>query len=160
MVTKPLPNGYPEELQTVGDHLRAIRLDRNLRQHQVAEIIGVSGCTINFWENNIHTPRAQYWGNIIAFLGYDPAYIEGNSLAVVLQNYRRQHGLSVQALGGQLGVAGSTICDWEQGKKVKYARSQQLKTFCASIGRNNVAIPYYNFQDDVSFSEKAQSHES
>jgi len=45
---KPLPLGYPQILKTLGDHLRKRRLDLNLLQKEVAEIIGVDETTIYY----------------------------------------------------------------------------------------------------------------
>ena len=47
---KPKPDGYPEKLETIGEHLRARRLDLFLFQKDVAKILNVSTCTIENWE--------------------------------------------------------------------------------------------------------------
>ena len=43
---------YPEERRTLGDHIRAARLERGLLQREVAEAIGVRCGTVNKWECN------------------------------------------------------------------------------------------------------------
>ena len=69
---KPLPKGYPPTLDKVGDHLRKVRLDKKLRQKDVAKIIGVTEDCIYRWEKNKTYPFISYWPKIIEFLGYDP----------------------------------------------------------------------------------------
>ena len=71
MVLKPLPDGYSIQLQTIGDHLRKARMDRELLQKDVANIIGVSEDTITFWERNRHQPMKKYLPRIMKFLGYE-----------------------------------------------------------------------------------------
>lgn len=49
------------------------RLDLNLSQPQVAELINVTTDTITNWELNRNTPELTYIPKIISFLGYIPA---------------------------------------------------------------------------------------
>ncbi len=62
----------PEELNTLGDHLRRRRLVLKLLQRQVAEQIGVEKESIHNWEGNHSKPGVQYMPAIIRFLGYNP----------------------------------------------------------------------------------------
>ena len=68
----PPSAAYPRELVTLGDHIRARRLDRGLGQRDVARLIGVSTSTINGWETVGREPEVRYLPAIIAFLGYNP----------------------------------------------------------------------------------------
>ncbi|WP_425602311.1 helix-turn-helix domain-containing protein [Luteolibacter yonseiensis] len=52
----PLPKAYPLKVETVGDHIRAVRLRRGLEQSEVAEILGVSKETVWNWENHRNAP--------------------------------------------------------------------------------------------------------
>ena len=63
---------YPNVLNTIGDHVRAVRLQRGMLQREVAELIGVRRGTINKWERNRGEPRAADVPKIIRFLGYEP----------------------------------------------------------------------------------------
>jgi len=47
---KPKLECYPKEINTLGDHFRSCRLDRNLLQGQVAEEIGVDKTTVCNWK--------------------------------------------------------------------------------------------------------------
>ena len=69
---KPKPVRYPKELKSLGNHIRARRIDLGLLQSQVAELIGVHPMAITNWEGNASRPPVQYIPAIIRFLGYDP----------------------------------------------------------------------------------------
>jgi DNA-binding XRE family transcriptional regulator len=63
--SKPRPVSYPKEINTLGDHIRARRLDLNLLQKQVADRIGVHELTITNWECNATVPEVRYIPAII-----------------------------------------------------------------------------------------------
>ena len=63
---------YPKELNTLGDHIRAKRLDLGLLQREVAGIIGVTTDTITNWEKNRNKPMNWHSLKINKFLGYSP----------------------------------------------------------------------------------------
>ncbi|MGV7222237.1 MAG: helix-turn-helix transcriptional regulator [Nitrospinales bacterium] len=63
---------YPNELNTLGDHIRKRRLDLELLQKDVAGIIGVTSDTIYNWENNRFQPHIRLISEIMTFLEYCP----------------------------------------------------------------------------------------
>ena len=63
---------YPEELVTLGDHIRKRRLDEELTQGQLAELLEVTVSTVNNWERGRNAPDVQARSRIIPWLGYDP----------------------------------------------------------------------------------------
>jgi len=63
---KPKDSRYPAKLKTIGDRLRAKRLDLGLHQKDVATIIGVTVDTICYWENGRVKPSAQWLPKIRA----------------------------------------------------------------------------------------------
>lgn len=65
--TKPCHKPYPKELKTYGDHIRKKRLDLNLKQSEVAKIIGVTTDTIINWELNRRTPKSSQIHKILSF---------------------------------------------------------------------------------------------
>lgn len=69
---KPCHKPYPKELITYGDHIRKKRLDLNLLQKEVAEILHVTEDTITGWESGRSNPMTHYIPRIISFLGYSP----------------------------------------------------------------------------------------
>ena len=54
---KPKVFAYAPELKTLGDHVRARRLDLGLFQKDVAELVGVSTDTVTNWEKNRSEPE-------------------------------------------------------------------------------------------------------
>jgi len=137
------PEGYPGTLLTLGGHIRKRRLDLRLLQRELAERINCTEESIYHWENNKNYPKIMHLPKIIEFLGYDPEYKGGNSLAVTLWNYRRKHGLTLKKLGKIIGVDETTILWWERGQALKMLRSKQrLQAFLEHEGMIDVEIPF------------------
>jgi len=114
---KPGDRAYPVELKRIGDHLKKRRLELGLLQRDVAERIGVTKCTIQYWENNRVAPAVRFIPRISEFLGYDPgADAHSSSLAEQLKNQRRKLGLSQKKLASLLGIDQSSVAGWETEK--------------------------------------------
>ncbi len=94
---------YPEQLETVGDHIRKKRLDDGLLQRELAEILGVEKTTVSSWERNRVAPSTGYGPSIVGFLGYAPID-PGCSLPAQLKAYRWVHGISQLVLVRRLGL--------------------------------------------------------
>lgn len=62
----------PTDLITIGDHIRKKRIELDIFQKEVAEIIDVSEDCITFWEKGRSSPQKRYLEKIKLFLGYDP----------------------------------------------------------------------------------------
>ena len=122
------PARYPNEINSLGDHIRARRLDLKLLQTQVADQIGVHELTITGWERNATIPEVRYMPGIIQFLGYNPLPA-AISLSERLSTARRTLGLSQRKMAAKLGVDPATLMGWEAGrhqpspKKLKLAES-------------------------------------
>ncbi len=58
--------------QTLGEHLRRARVDRNLTNVQVAQMLGVAYQTVERWEHNRNPISPKSRLKIVAFIGYDP----------------------------------------------------------------------------------------
>lgn len=112
---KPLPDKYPKEINTLGDHIRARRIDLRLLQKEVAEKIGVDETTIINWERRRTAPGLRFIARIIEFLGYDPIP-EPESFPERLKAYRYRRGLSQKKLAIALEIDPSTITNWEVGR--------------------------------------------
>ena len=80
MGKRPSNPAYPEELNTVGDHLRKVRLDRRLSQANVARILNTSETRVTAWELNRNRPTAKFAKAILEFLGYIPFSLDGCAL--------------------------------------------------------------------------------
>lgn len=112
---RPKPDGYPKCLSSLGDHLRAQRIDRGLFQSQVAAQIGVHELTICNWESNESQPALRWIPAVVRFLGYDPAN-SPSSFPERLVATRRALGLSQRKLASRLGVDPATVQGWETSK--------------------------------------------
>lgn len=64
----PKPSGYPKELVTLGDQLKAKRLDLGLLQREVAELVGVTEFTIHNWERGKTRVSKLYLCSVVKFL--------------------------------------------------------------------------------------------
>ncbi len=89
----------------MGDHLRKVRLDRELSQPDVAKILKVSTDMVTCWELNRNQPTAKFSRAIIEFLGYLPFTLEGCSLGEQLYYARLIAGKT------QMQVAELISCD-------------------------------------------------
>jgi transcriptional regulator with XRE-family HTH domain len=68
--------GYPEVPSSIGEHLRRVRLDRDLWQKDVAREIGCSAASLLNWEKGRAEPELRFLPAILRFLGYDPRALE------------------------------------------------------------------------------------
>ena len=110
------PFGYPKTLNTLGDHIRKKRLDLELLQKDVANIIGTTESTIWNWENNYVSPSLSYIPKIIEFLGYIPYDISNKTLGDKLLIHRKLLGFSQRKFALLIGIDPSTLGKWERGK--------------------------------------------
>jgi transcriptional regulator with XRE-family HTH domain len=125
---RPMRGNFPSRINSLGDHIRARRLDLQLFQKQVADQIGVHETTITGWKGNATIPEVRYMPAIIQFLGYNP--LPGaNSLSERLNTARRSLGLSQRKMAAKLGVDPATLMGWEAG------RHQPIGKSLALIGR-------------------------
>jgi len=105
---------YPAQLETLGDHIRAARLERGMLQRDVAELIGVRRGTINKWERNRGEQCARDVPQILDFLGYDP-FPEPQRIEERMRLWRLRNGLSARAAARRIGAGEATWAAWERG---------------------------------------------
>jgi DNA-binding transcriptional regulator YiaG len=65
-------NAGPEQLHTLGDHLRRRRLTLKLPQEEAAKQLGVGRASLHHWEQDRQKPGAASLPAIVRFLGYNP----------------------------------------------------------------------------------------
>ena len=97
---------------TIGEHLRAKRRERRLRQCDVGDQIGVRAETIANWEKEKAVPQIAFMPAIIRFLGYDPTP-EPRTLADRMRSYRQRLGLSITEAALRAGVDESSWGSWD-----------------------------------------------
>jgi len=64
--------GYPATPKTMGEQIRKRRLDLDLRQIDVAKIVGCDEMTVVNWEKGYATPRINHMPKVVEFLGFNP----------------------------------------------------------------------------------------
>jgi transcriptional regulator with XRE-family HTH domain len=129
---RPKNPKYPNKLKTLGDHIRAKRLDLRLEQQDVAKMIGVDAGSINNWELNHCAPAVRYYPKIVDFLGYcniQYPVTAGDQLRL----YRMYIGYSIKRLAKFLGVDPTSVQSWETGKRkpTRYAMDKMEKLWQA-----------------------------
>lgn len=113
--SKAAARNYPQNPETIGEHLRKQRIDRGLSQAELAEIFEVSADCITYWENNRSNPQITYYPKIHQFLGFCTANFDESKFCDFIKSYRWENGISCKELGFLLKVATSTVRGWERG---------------------------------------------
>ena len=98
---------------TIGEHIRAKRRERELRQRDVGDQIGVGAETIANWEKEKAVPQIAFMPAIVRFLGYDPTP-EPTTLADRMRSYRKRLGLSIKEAALRARVDESSWGSWER----------------------------------------------
>jgi DNA-binding transcriptional regulator YiaG len=65
---KPKDSRYPSSITTIGDRLRAKRMDAGLEQKDIAIHLGVSEDSVCYWENGRVYPSPASFSKILSFL--------------------------------------------------------------------------------------------
>ena len=108
------------EPRSIGDHIRQHRLRLGLGQKAFARTLKVTQFSIINWERGHTQPtRPSVLRRIVDFLSYDPDPPAGvATLPDRLRAKRRQMGWGQRELAKALGVDGSTVTRWEQGRTI------------------------------------------
>ena len=123
---KPILNA-PSQLITFGDHIKQKRLEKEILQKEVAEIIGVDEATIHNWEvGKIARVPTKCALPVTKFLGYCPVETfthEGQRLST----FCRYAGISQKKLSSMIGSDESYIYNWEKGiRQIPFEKSDAL----------------------------------
>jgi len=132
-IDKPLSSLYPQELETIGDHLKKARLDRKMLQKELGAVLGVTACTIKNWEKGHKTPSHNYLPKICDFLSYCPlAEQQPVHFGHKLNLFRRYRlGLSLEQCASIIGVYSATLAEIEDKNVIRFKRVE--KTICTFI---------------------------
>jgi len=104
--------------ETLGDHIRTVRMQRKLLQREVADKLGVDKTSIYNWESNRSQPELRYMPGIIDFLGHNPLPSATTGWGERLVQRRMILGLSQKEAAKRLGIDPSTLARWERGERV------------------------------------------
>ena len=107
--------------RTLAEHIKRMRLFRNLYQRDVAKQMGVDKATVANWEKGKTAPPITFIPAVIAFLGYDPFDVP-QALPEQMLAYRRRLGLSAKSASEQLGVDPGSWLAWEHGTTAPWPR--------------------------------------
>lgn len=123
---KPQPKGYTGECQTVGDHIKKVRMDKKLLQQEVANILGVNVLTIGNWENGKAKPVPKSIISVIQFLGYTPDCVQDfPQLLNPVFAFRLKHNYTQKQLAQLTGLDKTTIQAIEAGTRTMIDRTRK-----------------------------------
>lgn len=127
-VPKPKPVGYPAALETLGDHVKAARLERELLQQQVADVIGVSTDTIQNWEAKRNEIKLMHIPAVTKFLGYCLVhYLPEGGWKQTLLNYRKQQGWNLVKMARTLNVDERSLSKIERSGKLSRRLEEKIR---------------------------------
>jgi DNA-binding XRE family transcriptional regulator len=109
--TQTLPN----ELRTIGDHIKARRIHLHFFQNDVAKQIGVHFASIQNWERNLGVPMPCHIPGVMRFLGYVP-FPKPETQSEILRSVRICCGWTQGDLAKATGCAESSVGRWESGE--------------------------------------------
>lgn len=115
---------YPEELKTIGDHLRKRRLDLGLRQKDLGALVGAAKPTVDAWEHRGTRPKPDVLRRIVDLLGYEPEEATSPTFLVQkLSAVRRELRLARSQIAEILGLSYEALWAWETGRRRPRGRS-------------------------------------
>ncbi len=141
---------YPATLETLGDHIRTVRLNRQQYQKDAAAAIGVSVESIIHWELGQTKVMIRHYPQIMAYLGYCP--VPGRdgtpSLGELVRLHRIHRGLSLglkppARVGSILGrsAGGSRTCGGCSSKSKNSAIQRTRATRQPDLDRHPSQTP-------------------
>ena len=107
-----------EPPRTLGERLRAWRLQRGLEQRDVAAMLGVRPATYGRWERDQKQPAIKLMPGVLTLLGPGSSATEKSLPEERLLSARQLLGLSQAGLAEKLGVDRGAVSDWERGVRL------------------------------------------
>ena len=107
-----------EPPRTLGERLKAWRLEQRLQQRDVASMLGVRPATYGRWERDQKRPAIKFMPGVLTLLGPDPSATQKSLPGERLLSARQLLGLSQAGLAEKLGVDRGTVGDWERGVRL------------------------------------------
>ena len=101
--------------RTLGERLKAWRLERGLEQRDVAAMLGVRPATYGRWERDQKRPAIRLMPGVLTLLGPGSFETPKSLSGARLLSARQLLGLSQAGLAEKLGVDRGTVGDWERG---------------------------------------------
>jgi transcriptional regulator with XRE-family HTH domain len=116
IVIKTKPKGYPGNLNHIGDHIKAKRLNGRLQVKELAKILNITPATLINWEQGNNKPTTTHNKAVINFLGYCPLPTTLKLIKSIGQQVRLKRmyeGLTAKQLARIIGIDTTTILRWE-----------------------------------------------
>lgn len=127
----------PKALNTIGDHIRAWRINNNLLQKDIAKMLQVTEDTITGWENGRVAPGIRQIPKINQLLGYLPVQIDTSTFGGEITYFRYLTGLTPKEFGALVKVDASTVRSWESKITLpKKSRLKQVKAIVELLSMN------------------------
>jgi len=117
------PLKQKSDLSSIGGRIRYYRLDKGMRQEDVALKTGFNRTTITRYENNQLLHSVESCNSIAEAIGISPSLLYDDYLQFLTSDYgtiirtkRKGHKLTQEELAEELGVNSSTVRKWEKGQ--------------------------------------------
>jgi transcriptional regulator with XRE-family HTH domain len=104
--------GFPDEPQTIGEHLKKRRIELGLKQTELANLLGVHRGSIQLWERGVGEQGVRSLASIIRLLGYVP-FECGGTPGGRLSFLRRCCGKTQEEFAEMNGCSPQSIWRWE-----------------------------------------------
>lgn len=123
---RPKPDSYPKELKTIGDHIRAWRIEKRLLQKDIARILGVCEDTVTGWETRSKNPMMCQMPGIFQMLGCFPIHFSVETFGGKITFYRYLKGITPKEFGLLVGADASTVRAWEANKNSPHMQRKKI----------------------------------
>jgi DNA-binding transcriptional regulator YiaG len=105
-------------LKSIGDHIRAWRIENKLFQKDIAEILKVCEDSVVGWEVRGNIPTMQQMPGIIRMIGYLPVDINTSTFGGRITHYRYMLGMTPRQFGVLIPADASTVRSWENERHI------------------------------------------
>ena len=144
-----------EPPRTLGERLKAWRLERGLEQRDVAAMLGVRPATYGRWERDQKRPAIQLMPRVLTLLGSDPSATRKSLPEERLLSARQLLGLTQAGLAKKLAsiegrsATGSAVCGFlprrvsqRRGTPVARCREAGLNSGSCSRPTRRGSLPF------------------
>jgi transcriptional regulator with XRE-family HTH domain len=113
----PLPDKrpFPEQLVTIGNHLKNCRLKKGLLIKDVVKALGINRETLRAWEMGLYEPFPKQFPGIVQLLGYYPFDKEVITIGEKIKKCRLLRGLNQEEFAKLINMNRISVMNWENG---------------------------------------------
>jgi DNA-binding XRE family transcriptional regulator len=136
VVRKPIKQVYSLFPETLGEHIRKVRIERELSQQEVGRLLGVSKDCVTFWENGRFKPVVHLYPAIIAFLGYYPFTHGTETMGGKLKQLLNCNGWNHKKGAEILGIDSGTLKRILNGQRTFKGKSDSVILLWSQLPEN------------------------